>query len=280
MIPLARDETSPSQEDFERFHLLIDEVLCIRKHTDLMRWMQGRLQAYVQHEILIAAWGDFNLGRVYYYVVSDLPGVHSENAMAEGISPLLTSLFSRWISLDRAPLSLNVGDEGFAWDSVTTQGRIADAMVGMRSALVHGIKDQRGRHDCLYVFFSQHPKRRRRETYPLKILLPYIDTALRQVELIPGQYPEAGTPSVKVPEEDNDATQVESDVLSDREAEIMRWVAMGKTNGEIGSILNVSSFTVKNHMQRIFKKLDVFNRAQAVATFKTVAAKAAVTASA
>jgi DNA-binding CsgD family transcriptional regulator len=48
----------------------------------------------------------------------------------------------------------------------------------------------------------------------------------------------------------------------------MKWVAMGKTNGEIGSILNVSSFTIKNHMQRIFKKLDVFNRAQAVSTFK------------
>jgi DNA-binding CsgD family transcriptional regulator len=50
----------------------------------------------------------------------------------------------------------------------------------------------------------------------------------------------------------------------------MAWVAKGKTNGEIGSILNVSSFTVKNHMQRIFKKLDVFNRAQAVSTYSNM----------
>ena len=52
--------------------------------------------------------------------------------------------------------------------------------------------------------------------------------------------------------------------LSERETQIMAWVAMGKTNSEIGSILNISGFTVKNHMQRIFQKLNVFNRAQAV----------------
>jgi len=52
--------------------------------------------------------------------------------------------------------------------------------------------------------------------------------------------------------------------LSERESQIMDWVAMGKTNSEIGCILNISAFTVKNHMQRIFQKLNVFNRAQAV----------------
>jgi DNA-binding CsgD family transcriptional regulator len=55
-----------------------------------------------------------------------------------------------------------------------------------------------------------------------------------------------------------------NDELSAREAEILRWIALGKTNPEIGSILNISSFTVKNHVQRILKKLDVTNRTQAV----------------
>jgi DNA-binding CsgD family transcriptional regulator len=53
--------------------------------------------------------------------------------------------------------------------------------------------------------------------------------------------------------------------LTDREVEIVEWVAMGKTNSEIGSILGLSLFTVKNHLQRIFKKMNVSNRAQAVA---------------
>jgi DNA-binding CsgD family transcriptional regulator len=52
--------------------------------------------------------------------------------------------------------------------------------------------------------------------------------------------------------------------LSDREHEIMHWVGCGKTNHEIGMILGISQFTVKNHLQRIFRKIDVRNRAQAI----------------
>jgi DNA-binding CsgD family transcriptional regulator len=57
-------------------------------------------------------------------------------------------------------------------------------------------------------------------------------------------------------------------LISAREAEIMDWVKLGKTNMEIGMILNISSFTVKNHLQRIFKKLDVLNRAQAATQYQ------------
>ena len=58
--------------------------------------------------------------------------------------------------------------------------------------------------------------------------------------------------------------------MSQREREIMNWVCKGKTNQEIGMILEISAFTVKNHLQRIFKKLDVMNRAQAVSKVDSV----------
>jgi DNA-binding CsgD family transcriptional regulator len=53
-------------------------------------------------------------------------------------------------------------------------------------------------------------------------------------------------------------------LLSEREIEVLRWVTKGKGNYEIGVILELSTLTVKNHMQRIYKKLNVRNRAQAV----------------
>lgn len=56
----------------------------------------------------------------------------------------------------------------------------------------------------------------------------------------------------------------ESARLSEREHEVMHWVGCGKTNHEIGMILGISQFTVKNHLQRIFRKIDVRNRAQAI----------------
>jgi transcriptional regulator EpsA len=267
MLMLARDDGVSASEDLGRFYALVTEVLEVRRHIDLMQWLQGSLQSYLPHDILIAAWGDFHLGLIHYDVVSAMPGVRSENAIAESVAPLLTGLFNRWIIQDRSPFCLNKGEDGFTWESVAAQGPIADAMGTMRSALVHGINDQRGRHDCLYVFFSKHPKRRRNEANALKILLPYVDTALRQVDLLPNQYPAAVAEGASPAAVEVAEGVVDNGTLSDREAEIMKWVAQGKTNGEIGSILNVSSFTVKNHMQRIFKKLDVFNRAQAVSTF-------------
>lgn len=39
-------------------------------------------------------------------------------------------------------------------------------------------------------------------------------------------------------------------------------------------ILDISAFTVKNHPQRIFKKLNVINRAQAVAITETISTDA------
>jgi DNA-binding CsgD family transcriptional regulator len=38
----------------------------------------------------------------------------------------------------------------------------------------------------------------------------------------------------------------------------------GKTNAEIAEVLAISPLTVKNHVQRILRKLDAANRAQAV----------------
>ncbi|MEY4882693.1 MAG: transcriptional regulator EpsA [Pseudomonadota bacterium] len=264
--------SSPSPEDLARYYLLVTEVISVRRHIDLMHWLQGEVQYFLPHDILVAAWGDFRLGLIHYDVVSSMPGVRSESAMAETITPLLTGLFGRWIAQDKKPFGLNVGEEGFTWDSVAKQGPIGDAMSTMRSSLIHGISDQRGRHDCLYVLFSAQPQRETNERTALNFLLPYIDTALRQVELLPNQYPAAKAlapevASVAAEYSDEEINVTDNGLLSEREAEIMKWVAMGKTNSEIGSILNVSSFTVKNHMQRIFKKLDVFNRAQAVSTF-------------
>ena len=53
--------------------------------------------------------------------------------------------------------------------------------------------------------------------------------------------------------------------LTARELEIIHWVKSGKTNQEIGMILYISQNTVKSHLKRVFQKLNVTRRAQAVA---------------
>ncbi|HEX5097666.1 MAG TPA: LuxR C-terminal-related transcriptional regulator, partial [Acidimicrobiia bacterium] len=53
--------------------------------------------------------------------------------------------------------------------------------------------------------------------------------------------------------------------LTDRECEVLRLVATGKTNREIASELAISEHTVARHLQNIFLKLDLPSRAAATA---------------
>ena len=53
--------------------------------------------------------------------------------------------------------------------------------------------------------------------------------------------------------------------LTERELQVLRGMADGKSNAEIGRELFVSEDTVKTHARRLFRKLGVRDRAQAVA---------------
>jgi DNA-binding CsgD family transcriptional regulator len=51
--------------------------------------------------------------------------------------------------------------------------------------------------------------------------------------------------------------------LTLREAEVLYWVAKGKTNRDIGDILGSSPATVKKHLEHVFEKLGVETRTAA-----------------
>lgn len=53
--------------------------------------------------------------------------------------------------------------------------------------------------------------------------------------------------------------------LTARESEVLLWVSRGKSNREIGEILDISPRTVNKHLEQIFQKLGVENRASAAA---------------
>jgi len=52
--------------------------------------------------------------------------------------------------------------------------------------------------------------------------------------------------------------------LTPREAEILMWISRGKTNKEVGLIINSSPRTINKHLEHVFEKLDVATRAAAV----------------
>lgn len=68
---------------------------------------------------------------------------------------------------------------------------------------------------------------------------------------------------VEVRSENVEALFVEKLGLTERESQVLRWISSGKTNWEIGQILEVSPRTVNKHLEQIFPKLGVQNRTAA-----------------
>ena len=53
--------------------------------------------------------------------------------------------------------------------------------------------------------------------------------------------------------------------LTPRELQILKQMAIGKSNKEIGQVLYISEYTVKNHVKSILKKLNAMGRTEAIA---------------
>jgi len=252
--------------DATQFLQIAGQGAGLATHAELWRWLQGDVQQWLTHDALLVGWGDFRSGELHYDIVSSMPGLRSHNFTRASISPLISYFRDCWVAAQQAPCQLDItgcqqllGQCGWG----PTQ-----AIGSMRTALVHGTGDGHQSGERIFAALSTQHSVAPGGGTALKLLLPFIDTALRRIPPPPARHAACErdglvhTSAVRLP------------ALSDRERQIMDWVALGKTNPEIGCILHISEFTVKNHMKSIFTKLDVTNRAQAVAKLTRTAAYA------
>jgi two-component system NarL family response regulator len=61
------------------------------------------------------------------------------------------------------------------------------------------------------------------------------------------------------------AQRVQEEPLTEREVQILKLLAEGKSNKAIGQALFITESTVKSHLKSLFVKLDVTSRAEAIA---------------
>lgn len=252
-------------DDLNMLLHVVQQSFSVRRHYHLFSWLQEDVQRFLPHDVMITAWGDFLGGKVFFDIISPLPGGRTANFDNQAVLAFMAPLVARWHECGNTPYVVTAAS-GFSAAEISSP-LTTDVTSRMGSCLVHGIKDQRGRHDCIYALLGPVELGSDRSQLTLRFLLPYIDTAIRQVAHLPQQQLNEGiVPPVLEPE----LMESRRCGMSRREHEIMNWVCKGKTNQEIGMILEISAFTVKNHLQRIFKKLDVLNRAQAVSKIETV----------
>jgi transcriptional regulator EpsA len=256
-------ELQPPAATAARYLELASHTHKLERHADLLHWLQGDVQQYIPHDIFLAAWGDFQQGAVRHDILSPLPGARSYGVGTDSLPFILGKFHDLWTAAGRRPCMADFRTLEYLLGSDCLPASFSGELRRMRSVLIHGFCDERSGHDCLYVLLDEGIIPAQPAGAALEVLMPFIDATLRQMAHLPQQR--------NLPAKPVKSLQEDSCGLSEREAQIMAWVAMGKTNSEIGTILNISGLTVKNHMQRIFRKLDVYSRAQAVSKMTRVA---------
>jgi DNA-binding CsgD family transcriptional regulator len=129
----------------------------------------------------------------------------------------------------------------------------------MRSAVVHGVRDQRSGDESLYIALDAESPNATPRAGGFKFL---VDCLVAQIDVA---FRRAFAPDASKPP--HAARGGRWDELSRREQEILGWLRRGESNTAIAAALDISPHTVKNHLQRIFRKIGVNNRTQAAAQY-------------
>ena len=243
-------------QETENLLSAIDSSMKVQRRFQFFLWTQGGLQGPLPHETLICAWGDIDSACYKYEVYSR--AVLDESftcGLADPVDGLLARLIAEWLRKERKPCIYNADSD--TGNSCPPALATIFRHHNFQRVVAHGLHFKNGA-DSFFVFVNGSPGFGLRDGYFVEMMIPHLHTTLHRV--------------TELDENESYVDKITtSQVLSEREIQVLGWVRDGKTNQDIAQILDISPLTVKNHMQKILRKLKVSNRAQAVA--KAIAAR-------
>ena len=243
-----------------------------RTIADIKEIISVGLRKLIPHDHSACGFGNFVSGRVHSYLNVDCPPEIFSHLFANN-STIYCPAFVLW-RRSLAPEFVSIPQ---LQNSRAFQAREYQRWMGilsdfkMQNVAGHGLPDIAGRVTSFFALTRLEQPLTMRGRAILATVVPHLHVALTNVMR-----------ETRLSENGNDTSAVELCTLSPnetkpvldkrvhgsltrREGEILKWAFIGKTNAEIGMILNISEFTVKNHVQNILRKLGASNRTHAVA---------------
>lgn len=254
----AENEWKLAAADVSGLLATIADSLQVRRRHQFFNWTQGRLQELIPHGVLVCGVPRASGPRMFFDYFYNVPIAAA--TLARLCHPRLgiaSEMIEVWLAEGGNPTAFSVSG------TTAGPGRIAVELeaLGLGSALAHGIPSPQagcGAY-CFFSFVALSRVPQPRDADLVQALVPHLF----------GSYCRALLKD-RPPASMADASYSDA-IITEREVEIMRWVREGKSNQEIGMILSISPLTVKNHVQKILRKLQANNRAQAVS--KAIALK-------
>lgn len=246
------ESAEPARSDelqAESLMLNLDASLRVYARHEFFSWTQGALQSLIEHELLICAMPNGEPGSFYVDSFSTTPAEPARvSELFRQDVTLVPQLIKAWEENHCEPVAFDADAVNAASGSALGRELVR---IGAHSVIAHGTYDGAGDLASFFTFGCASATVDGAKRHVIGLVVPFLHVAWMRTRI---NWP--GDGAVVKP-------TVES-VLTARETEILQWIYHGKSNIEIGMILNISALTVKNHVQKILRKLNVLNRTQAI----------------
>ena len=232
----------------ESLVLNLDASLRVHARPHFFSWTQGLLQSLINHEVLVCALRD---GESLSFRVDSFSTIAPDSAVFGELflrDPcVVPGLVKAWEERRFRPVTCDACN-----GSPIAGGALARELeaIGATRLLAHGTHDIEGHVTSFFTFACRPGTASPRQAYLLQLVAPLLHAAW-----VRSQIEGPGTRNEK---------PVWANMLTSREQEVLHWIHRGKSNFEIGGILMISPLTVKNHVQKILRKLNAVNRTQAI----------------
>jgi len=259
------DSVLLSPQGAESMVRVIEASPRVRRRYQFFVWTQNQLQVLVPHDLIICGAYLRSSKEVLYEAFHSVPLPPAVlSLLTDSRSSLMRWIAQRWIDGQGDALVLDLtqlpGDP-------TLNGRNLLAASNLTQVLVHGVsRPQRAAEiESLFIFASLRRACSPEHQTHLDLLLPHLHSTYLRVQSTERQLGGVLS-STAIPR----APIAPGGAITVREKQILGWVREGKSNHEIGEVLGISALTVKNHVQKILRKLGAANRAQAVSVAMTL----------
>jgi transcriptional regulator EpsA len=259
--PVADFDSSQHAESIAR---VVESSVLVRRRYQFFVWAQSKFGALVPHQIAVCgvyqrAARDLQF-EIFNSILVPQPIL---NRLGDSRSPLMQMIVGNWIERQRRPLAIDLhtlGGVATGYDAA----RLIE--LGIDELLVHGVSrpERPAELESFFVFASVNRRSTESQQTYLDMLLPYLHTTWLRALTTERELVGVVSKSTQSRPASGNA------LITDRERQILSLVREGHSNQQIGEQLSISALTVKNHVQKILRKLSAVNRAQAVAKAMTL----------
>lgn len=245
---------------------IVEAAPQVSRRYQFFLWSQADLQRWLPHKLLVCGAYHRDFRDLVFDVFNSVPIPEAALRGLQAVrEPAIAAAIKRWHLRRQQPCWLH-RDELPPGDPVAEMMRDA----GYQQLLVHGMS-RPGRPDeieSLFLFGAADHVHDEQALAHADMLLPCLHTTYVRVHTTERQMIGLGGGSAggaRMGAGPGTGAAPRSSGITEREREILLWVRDGLSNQQISEKLGISALTVKNHIQKILRKLGAANRAQAVA---------------